>query len=160
MFLLTPFSIEAVPVNGYRVEASAPVILTTVASTGAMRKEDRVELVLSSAASLNRTTHVLSNKVGNVRYQRRHAGNLEAAHCASDASVTPCTSHIVMAALRLLARQVARRGYSSSAPSTAAVFVDKNTRVICQGITGKNGTFHTEQAIEYGTNMVRVVYFM
>ncbi|RVW78726.1 Succinate--CoA ligase [ADP-forming] subunit alpha-1, mitochondrial [Vitis vinifera] len=35
-----------------------------------------------------------------------------------------------------------------------AVFVDKNTRVICQGITGKNGTFHTEQAIEYGTKMV------
>lgn len=35
-----------------------------------------------------------------------------------------------------------------------AVFVDKNIRVICQGITGKNGTFHTEQAIEYGTNMV------
>jgi len=35
-----------------------------------------------------------------------------------------------------------------------AVFVDKNTRVICQGITGKNGTFHTEQAIDYGTKMV------
>lgn len=29
--------------------------------------------------------------------------------------------------------------------SSAAVFVDKNTRVICQGITGKHGTFHTEQ---------------
>lgn len=38
--------------------------------------------------------------------------------------------------------------------STAQVFVDKNTRVICQGITGKVGTFHTEQAIQYGTNMV------
>ncbi|RVW89405.1 Succinate--CoA ligase [ADP-forming] subunit alpha-1, mitochondrial [Vitis vinifera] len=40
-----------------------------------------------------------------------------------------------------------------------AVFVDKNTRVICQGITGKNGTFHTEQAIEYGTKMEDVSLF-
>ncbi|KAL6312377.1 hypothetical protein AAG906_008049 [Vitis piasezkii] len=39
-------------------------------------------------------------------------------------------------------------------PLLLPVFVDKNTRVICQGITGKNGTFHTEQAIEYGTKMV------
>jgi succinyl-CoA synthetase alpha subunit len=34
------------------------------------------------------------------------------------------------------------------------VFVDRNTKVICQGITGKHGTFHTEQAIKYGTKMV------
>ena len=35
-----------------------------------------------------------------------------------------------------------------------SVLVDKNTRVICQGFTGKNGTFHSEQAIAYGTRMV------
>ena len=35
-----------------------------------------------------------------------------------------------------------------------SILVDKNTRVICQGITGSHGTFHTRQAIEYGTRMV------
>ena len=38
--------------------------------------------------------------------------------------------------------------------ATAKVWVDKNTRVICQGFTGKTGSFHSEQAIAYGTNMV------
>ena len=35
-----------------------------------------------------------------------------------------------------------------------AVLVDKNTTVICQGFTGSQGTFHSEQAIAYGTKMV------
>jgi succinyl-CoA synthetase alpha subunit len=35
-----------------------------------------------------------------------------------------------------------------------AILIDKNTRVICQGSTGRNGTFHSEQAIAYGTRMV------
>jgi succinyl-CoA synthetase alpha subunit len=38
--------------------------------------------------------------------------------------------------------------------STAKVWVDKNTKVICQGMTGRQGTFHTTHAIDYGTNMV------
>src|SRR3569832_2212003 len=35
-----------------------------------------------------------------------------------------------------------------------SILIDKNTRVICQGFTGKNGTFHSEQALAYGTKMV------
>lgn len=48
------------------------------------------------------------------------------------------------------ARPIGARAFSS----TAKVFVDKNTKVICQGFTGKQGTFHSEQAIAYGTKMV------
>ena len=47
-------------------------------------------------------------------------------------------------------QQTATRSMSAN----AKVWVDKDTKVICQGFTGKQGTFHSTQAIEYGTNMV------
>src|SRR5213592_20928 len=35
-----------------------------------------------------------------------------------------------------------------------SILIDKNTKVICQGFTGKNGTFHSEASVAYGTKMV------
>jgi len=34
-----------------------------------------------------------------------------------------------------------------------SILVNKNTRLICQGFTGSQGTYHSEQAIAYGTNL-------
>jgi len=51
--------------------------------------------------------------------------------------------------------ELAPWGQRSISQATApAVFVDKSTKVICQGLTGKTGTFHTQQALDYGTQMV------
>ena len=35
-----------------------------------------------------------------------------------------------------------------------SILVNKNTKLICQGFTGSHGTFHSDQAIKYGTNLV------
>src|ERR1700738_1719158 len=55
---------------------------------------------------------------------------------------------------RLPAYQLPLTGRCAKAIPTMSILIDKNTRVICQGFTGKNGTFHSEAAIAYGTRMV------
>lgn len=56
--------------------------------------------------------------------------------------------------LRTLCRNATTLNQSVRHSSTAKVFVDKNTKVIVQGLTGKQGTFHTEQSLDYGTKVV------
>uniref|UniRef100_A0A452FEZ4 Succinate--CoA ligase [ADP/GDP-forming] subunit alpha, mitochondrial n=1 Tax=Capra hircus TaxID=9925 RepID=A0A452FEZ4_CAPHI len=44
--------------------------------------------------------------------------------------------------------------HCSYATSRKHLYVDRNTKIICQGFTGKQGTFHSQQALEYGTKLV------
>merc|ERR1712072_1223288 len=70
--------------------------------------------------------------------------------------VSTALNHAMRAATKLVRPAVAScRTYSTGTGTPGApVFCDKNTKLICQGFTGKQGTFHSEQAIDYGTQMV------
>merc|ERR1712010_426139 len=59
---------------------------------------------------------------------------------------------IMAFASRALGRITGARAFSAG--HNPAVFVNKDTKVICQGFTGKQGTFHSQQSIDYGTQMV------
>jgi len=51
-----------------------------------------------------------------------------------------------------LVTMAARGAYT--AETKPYVFINEHTKVLCQGMTGKHGTFHTEQSIAYGTKVV------
>merc|ERR1711963_98669 len=70
----------------------------------------------------------------------------------------PCQPHRMAASIRALSRNLAsgskngvRSCYTQTRPN---MLLTKESEVICQGFAGKQGTFHSKQAIEYGTNMV------
>ncbi len=68
--------------------------------------------------------------------------------------ITPIITLPLQNMLTRLARPLAARLGSRAMSASANVWVNGETKVICQGFTGKQGTFHSEHAIAYGTNMV------
>ncbi|EKM61238.1 uncharacterized protein PHACADRAFT_180382 [Phanerochaete carnosa HHB-10118-sp] len=58
---------------------------------------------------------------------------------------------LAYAGRRTFSQSAARQNYEATIQN---LLIHKDTRVLCQGLTGKTGTFHVKEALEYGTNMV------
>ena len=66
----------------------------------------------------------------------------------------PAASKLAITAANTLPRGDPGRKTRRRWQAPMSILVDRKSRVICQGFTGKQGTFHSEQSIAYGTNLV------